>query len=70
MENVGTIHDYDAQKGWGFIEPVAGGRDIFFHRSNVLMEEDSRELVPGTPVEFTVGYDKRQRRCAIAVRPF
>jgi CspA family cold shock protein len=69
MESIGTIHDYDAQKGWGFIEPVSGGRDVFFHRSNVVMEE-GRELVPGTPVEFTPGYDTRQRRCAVVVRPF
>jgi cold shock CspA family protein len=44
------------------------GSDIFFHRINLV--GNFRELAPGTPVEFTIGKDARQRRQALNVRPF
>ena len=67
MENVGVVKELYPQKGWGFIEMECGS-DIFFHRINLV--GNFRELAPGTPVEFTIGKDARQRRQALNVRPF
>ncbi len=45
----GTVQKYFRQKGFGFIEPDLGGKNIFFHASSV---EDGLELSPGDRVEF------------------
>ncbi len=45
---------FNADKGFGFITPDEGGRDVFVHRSNVGDLGRDEGLREGEPVEFDV----------------
>jgi len=45
----GTIRWFDARRGYGFIIPVAGGRDVFLHR-RILQDAGLRRIDPGVRV--------------------
>lgn len=49
----GTIKFFNAQKGFGFITPDNGGKDIFVHANNVL--GDPKSLREGQKVEYVEG---------------
>lgn len=49
----GTIKFFNKQKGFGFITPDSGGKDLFVHTSNVNGDADS--LREGQKVEFVEG---------------
>jgi CspA family cold shock protein len=49
----GTVKWFDEAKGYGFITPDSGHKDIFFHRFNIEMLE--RTVDKGERVEFEVG---------------
>jgi CspA family cold shock protein len=49
---VGTVKWFDATKGYGFISPESGSKDIFVHQSALPM--DLRDLREGDRVEFEV----------------
>ena len=53
----GTIKFYNAQKGFGFITPDDGGKDLFVHSSNVL--GDPKALREGQKVEFVQGQGRK-----------
>jgi CspA family cold shock protein len=65
---VGTVKSFNPQVGFGFIE-MESGREIFFHQTEILMK-GFRTIEPGTPVEYSVGSDKRGRPKAVKVRHF
>lgn len=46
----GTIKFFNSQKGFGFITPDNGGKDIFVHANNV--NGDARSLREGQKVEY------------------
>jgi cold shock protein len=46
----GKIKFFNSQKGFGFITPDNGGKEIFVHTSNV--QGDARSLHEGQAVEF------------------
>ena len=56
----GTIKRYFDGKGYGFIQPIVGGVDIFFHVNSVtpMLPGDS-VIEPGTRVEFDEDIDAR-----------
>ena len=57
---------FNATKGYGFIVPDDGGKDLFIHASNV--ETNDRTLQENGRVEYTVGQG-RKGPVATSARP-
>jgi CspA family cold shock protein len=54
----GTVKWFDSQKGFGFIQPDSGGKDVFVHIS-ALERAGLRGLVEGQKVSFEERADAR-----------
>lgn len=59
----GTVKFYNGAKGFGFITPEDGGRDIFVHIS-ALDRAGLGGLVEGQKLQFDVTNDDRGRPAA------
>jgi CspA family cold shock protein len=57
MQN-GTVKWFNAQKGFGFIQPETGGADVFVHISAV-QRAGMTGLVEGQSVSFDIVKDSR-----------
>ena len=55
---IGTVKWFDAQKGFGFIQPDDGGKDVFVHISAVE-RAGLPHLREGQKISFEVVADKR-----------
>ena len=55
MENeiFGTVKWFSRMKGWGFIEPDGGDRDVFVHYESIV-GEGFRNLETGERVRFRI----------------
>ena len=62
-----TVMTYFEEKGFGFLRPDGGGKDIFFHISR-LHQGQSTELVPGAKVSYELGMDRNGKIAASSVR--
>jgi cold shock protein len=56
----GTVKFFNAAKGFGFIEPDEGGKDVFVHAS-ALEAAGIRALNEGDRVSFVLEDDRRGR---------
>jgi cold shock protein len=54
----GTVKFYNGQKGYGFIQPDNGGKDVFVH-ATALERAGIRNLVEGQKVSFDIEEDRR-----------
>jgi cold shock protein len=54
----GTVKFFNDQKGFGFIQPDDGGKDVFVHISAVE-RAGMRALVEGQKIAFDVVADRR-----------
>jgi cold shock protein len=54
MAKQGNVKWFDAEKGYGFISPSDGSKDIFVHRNNVENLGRNQGLEEGEEVEFSV----------------
>ncbi|SVC84134.1 uncharacterized protein METZ01_LOCUS336988 [marine metagenome] len=63
----GTVKWFNDSKGFGFIEPSGGGKDLFVHMSEIKME-GFKTLKDGQSVEFTEGTGEKGP-CATNVIP-
>ena len=61
--NKGTVKWFDSRKGFGFIQPEAGGKDVFVHISAVERAGLST-LNEGQKVSFDVVADRRTGKSA------
>ena len=59
----GTVKWFNAQKGYGFIQPDGGGKDVFVHISAVE-RAGLRELREGQKVAFEVVTDRKTGKSA------
>ncbi len=50
----GTVKWFNDSKGYGFITPDDGGKDLFVHHSSIVAE-GFKSLAEGDKVEFNVG---------------
>lgn len=50
----GKVKWFDAKKGYGFIEPEDGSKDVFVHRNNVEELGFEEGLDDGEEVEYEV----------------
>jgi CspA family cold shock protein len=60
---IGTVKWFNAQKGYGFIQPETGGKDVFVHISAVERSGMS-SLAEGQKVSFDVEKDQRSGKVA------
>jgi len=64
---IGSVMTYFEEKGFGFLRPESGGKDIFFHISR-LHQGQATDLVPGTKVAYELGMDRNGKIAASSVR--
>jgi CspA family cold shock protein len=60
----GTVKFYNDQKGYGFIQPDAGGKDVFVH-ATALNRAGIRALTEGQKVSFDTAEDRRTGKVAV-----
>ena len=61
--NNGTVKWFNTQKGYGFIQPEGGGKDVFVHISAVE-RAGLRELKEGQRVSFEIVTDRKTGKSA------
>ena len=60
----GTVKFYNDQKGFGFIQPDNGGKDVFVH-ATALERAGMRGLSEGQKVSFDTAEDRRSGKTAV-----
>jgi CspA family cold shock protein len=61
----GTVKWFNATKGYGFIQPDAGGGDVFVHVSAVE-RAGLRDLQEGQKVSFEIQQDRKTGKSSAA----
>ena len=60
----GTVKFYNSQKGFGFIQPDDGGKDVFVH-ATALERAGLRGLNEGQKVAFDTQEDRKTGKIAV-----
>jgi CspA family cold shock protein len=60
----GTVKWFNSQKGFGFIQPDAGGTDVFVHIT-ALERANIRDLPDGQKVNFDTAVDRRTGKTSV-----
>jgi cold shock protein len=63
--NTGTVKFYNGQKGFGFIQPDGGGKDVFVH-ATALERAGISGLNEGQKVSFDTQQDSRTGKIAVS----
>jgi CspA family cold shock protein len=64
----GTVKWFNPTKGYGFIAPDTGGKDIFVHISAV-QKAGLRSLAEGQKVDFEIEQQQNGRSAAVNLTP-
>ena len=62
--NTGTVKFYNDHKGFGFIQPEDGSKDVFVH-ATALERAGLRGLFEGQKVSFDTAEDRRSGKIAV-----
>ena len=60
----GTVKFYNGQKGFGFIQPDGGGKDVFVH-ATALERAGLQGLNEGQKVSFDTQEDRKTGKIAV-----
>ena len=60
MRQTGTVKFFNQAKGYGFVSPEDGGKDVFVHVTAV-QRAGIPELAEGQRISFEIQADKRGR---------
>jgi cold shock protein len=60
----GSVKFYNDMKGFGFIQPDDGGKDVFVH-ATALERAGMRGLAEGQKVSFDTAEDRRSGKVAV-----
>lgn len=63
---LGTVAKFFDDKGYGFITPEGGGKDVFVHYSDIKMD-GRRTLHPGQKVNFEITNEGKGPKAANVV---
>jgi len=66
--STGTVKWFNADKGFGFINPDDGGKDLFVHHSEIQSEGEYVTLNDGQKVKYEEGQGQKGP-CANKVVP-
>jgi CspA family cold shock protein len=64
---IGTVKWYNASKGYGFITPDGGGKDVFVHASS-LQESGISLLREGDRLSFETEEDRSHKPAAVSLQ--
>lgn len=64
--SIGTVKWFNTRKGYGFIQPSSGGKDVFVHVTK-LEEKGIHRLYEGQKVGYEL-YDDRGRIAAGSIK--
>ncbi len=64
--STGTVKWFNTRKGYGFIQPSSGGKDVFVHVTK-LEEKGIRRLHEGQKIGYEL-YDDRGRIAAGSIK--
>ena len=60
---IGTVKFFNTTKGFGFIAPDGGGKDVFVH-ATAVEQAGMRSLTEGQRVDFAIGPEARGSKAA------
>lgn len=63
--NTGTVKFYNGQKGFGFIQPDDGAKDVFVH-ATALERAGISSITEGDKVSFDTEIDSRSGKTSVS----